>query len=421
MTDTSVDVPSKPTIKLFPEQQEAKEAFLRWYSNLEYDGEGFIVLTDGKFPIFRIFGYAGTGKTTITKSIVEEIEGIKLYGAYTGKAALVMTRNDMPARTLHSLVYKPVLPDKAHCLDLRAKAKATVDADERDDLLKQVQAAEQLSFELNDESDLIGASLLILDECSMVNDEMLADIQSFGVPMLVLGDPGQLPPISGTGALVRDKPDVLLTTIHRQALDNPIIDLSVRARGGVPIPQKQFGTSAHIPIAAFSKEIALGADQILVGKNVTRIAINRKARKLLSFEGTYPVPGDKLICLRTERKLGIFNGLICTCVERGDDYPTYIEYRIRTEEDRELVVPMHRAFFDEYDTPGIVKALKWWDFKDTSSFDYGYAITVHKSQGSQWDNVVFYDDKFFTWDPKNRKRWLYTGITRAAERLTLVS
>jgi exodeoxyribonuclease-5 len=409
--------PSKqtPPIELFPEQQAAKDMFQEWYATVSTG-------------IFRIFGYAGVGKTTTIRSIVSEVTGLVYYGAYTGKAALVMQRQGLPnARTIHSLIYKPIFPSKARDKELSKKLTKAREAGEHDEALKiedKIKHNRAIHFEINEESPLLQADLLVLDEVSMVNQEMLDDLLYFNVPMLVLGDPGQLPPIKGEGALTRAKPDVMLDKIHRQAMDNPIINLSFRARMGKNIPREEFRsenhpTSVHKSSTGLTKEDALGADQILCGKNKTRRMLNRRYRKIAGFEGLTPMPGEKLICLKNS--VGLFNGMMVTVKKIVQEYETWIQMELETEEGKLLHCSVLRAHFDEYEQPGLVKSLHWWDKQHRDEFDFGYAITVHKAQGSQWDHVVFWDDRFLVWDQKERRRWLYTGITRAVEQLTLLS
>lgn len=407
---TPVDKPTE--FKLFPEQQEAKDAFLEWFEGRK----------NGNGGIFRIFGYAGTGKTTIVKSIVQDIAGTKLFGAYTGKAALVMQRAGLPAKTIHSLIYKPVVPDKIAALRIRAEIdQMTEDNPNRKALFESLEYVSTMHFEMNDNSPLNECDLFILDECSMVNEEMANDIAEFNVPLLILGDPGQLPPISGTGALVRDEPDILLTKIHRQALDNPIIQLSFKARTGEHTPFADYGTSKKITRGMTDNTTLVEADQVLVGKNKTRLTLNNRIRRVLGYDKKYPVPGDKLICLRNNPKLNLFNGLICTVLEKKDEFDEAIEYRLEDEEGNEIICKIHKAYFEEYYRPGYVKSLPFWRLAEFEAFDFGYAITVHKSQGSQWDNVLLYDDGMCTWKgaEEDRKKWLYTGITRAAETITI--
>lgn len=415
--DKTTDV-SEKDVTLFPEQQEAKDDFLEWFH-----------IRNEESNIFRIFGFAGTGKTTITKSIIKELKVRVLSGAFTGKAALVMRRHGMyNARTIHSMIYKPMTPDKLEADKLRREVDTMQQADDHDrkklkELYADLEEAESMRFILNEEdSPLLDAGLLVVDEVSMVNQLMANDIATFGVPLLVLGDPGQLPPIEGTGALVQDKPDILLETIHRQALDNPVIALSMKARTGQNIPYGSYGASRKVTEKQVTRYDLCAADQVLTGKNVTRRKLNRYIRsgRLGELKDPYPVVDDKLICLRNNREKGIFNGLICTVLEKRKEFDTSIEYKLKTEDDKEIIVRILRAHFDEYHTPGTIKSLRWWDFQDAEEFDFGYAITVHKSQGSQWDNVLLWDDKFFNWDAAQRRKWLYTAITRAAETITIV-
>src|SRR3984893_10695289 len=158
----------------------------------------------GTPPLFRLFGYAGTGKTTLARHLAEDVDGKVLYAAFTGKAALVMRRKGCEgASTIHSMIYKPI---------------------ERE--------TETPTFELWDDAPIASARLIVIDECSMVDAELGRDLMSFGVPVLVLGDPAQLPPIQGGGFFTEAEPNVMLTEVHRQARDNPIIRLSMHVRAG---------------------------------------------------------------------------------------------------------------------------------------------------------------------------------------------
>ena len=411
-------------------QSEAQATTEAWLDN--YDAKD-----ENRKPILRIFGYAGTGKTTIIRHILANRPGMSCsFAAYTGKAAMVMQKQGLPARTIHSLIYKPVRPDKRKCDELMGKIKECSDPKTKRKLWKELGEAQKINFELRtrDNSALGGCDLLVLDECSMVNQEMLDDLLTFKVPIIALGDPGQLPPIDGSGAIIGEKPDVLLTEIHRQAKGNPIIDFATRARNSVMIPTGDQGTARRINKSQLTKERALNCDQILVGKNKTRRKINNYVRQLMGYNklSAYPVEGEKLICLANDRvknsdgfDVPIYNGMMGTVVKIHDEYDTAIELEIQFEPidanyEKPLMVKALRAHFDAYTNEEALKAVRWWDKKDNQEFDFGYAITVHKSQGSQWDSVVIYDDGFLVWDRKDRARWLYTALTRAAEDVTLV-
>ena len=167
----------------------------------------------GRASIFRLFGYAGTGKTTLVKHIAEDVDGKVLFAAFTGKAACVMrSKGCHSASTIHSLIY-------------RARESGE----------------ETPSFELWNDAPASKAKLIIIDECSMVDAELARDLMSFGVPLLVLGDPAQLPPISGGGFFTDAEPDAMLTEVHRQAQDDPIVRLSMEIRAGNPLTQGQYG------------------------------------------------------------------------------------------------------------------------------------------------------------------------------------
>jgi exodeoxyribonuclease-5 len=186
--------------------------------------------------VFRVFGYAGTGKTTITKHAIAELglsdgaNGV-MYAAFTGKAALVMTRKGTPASTIHSLIYRvseatqeeieKVKRDIATIrekLNLLGPAKRFLEEAHLRSLELRLDDIHRPRFVLNEQSIVRDAALIVLDEVSMVGPDMARDLIAFGKPILVLGDPGQLPPIKGEGAFTQAEPDVMLTEIHRQVI-----------------------------------------------------------------------------------------------------------------------------------------------------------------------------------------------------------
>jgi len=425
-------------------QQQAAEAIKEWFEEQEkalhpdFSAEGGESFTADRIdklgkltkPIFRLFGYAGTGKTTTIRQIMEllNLKTDTRFAAYTGKAAMVMRKTGLPAQTIHSLIYEPVSPDPVECNKLMARVKAEEDLVVKKTLQQELKEKSRVHFILRSKSnsDLRKTRLLVLDECSMVNEAMLADLLSFNVPMLVLGDPGQLPPIEGEGALIKAKPDVMLTEIHRQAQGNPIIDFATRARHGIFIPKIALGTSAHVSQLSLTSEAVTAFDQIICGRNDTRKKLNQRIRGLKGFEGMFPVVGEKLICLKNNAEDNLFNGLLCTVVRVGELLDTSVELWISRETDHfgddPLKVKALRAHFESYQDKTALENVKWWEKDGVDEFDFGYAITVHKSQGSQWENVLLWDDKMFMgWEKKSRPKWLYTGITRAMERIVIAS
>jgi exodeoxyribonuclease-5 len=346
-------------------------------------------------PVFRLFGYAGTGKTTLAREFAKSVKGTVLYATFTGKAALQLRKKGCDdASTIHSLIYK---------VDV---CEATGDA----------------SFKLNRESELRDAKLLIVDEVSMVDDQLARDLLSFKVPILVLGDPAQLPPVKGEGYFINSAPDIMLTEVHRQARDNPIIRLSMAIREGAALERGQHGESL---VAARDdldqdrlRELVLGADQLLCGLNRTRTAFNRRIRALKGLRGEradwHPSVGDRLICLRNNREKALFNGGLWAVSQVQDKFGRFDMMAHSLDEQRD---PVWINVMDEFFN-GTEKSLDWRTRRESHEFTFGWAITCHKSQGSQWDDVIVFDESGAF--RESRRNWLYTAVTRAAERVTVI-
>jgi len=251
----------------------------------------------------------------------------------------------------------------------------------------------------------------------MVDEEIGRDLLSFGKPVLVLGDPAQLPPVAGGGFFTEAEPDIMLTEVHRQAADNPIVRLSMIVREGGTLARGEYGDSAVIGRDALDQQEVLAADQVLVGRNNTRRNYNQRIRQLLGREGPVPVAEDILVCLRNERKRGLLNGSLWRVSRVARPRKGLLRYTLDPEDDgtggRPVVVSINPAFFD-----GTSDGLPMAERRRSDEFDYGYVLTVHKAQGSQWDRLVLFDESFAF--REHRARWLYTGITRAAERITIV-
>lgn len=131
-----------------------------------------------------------------------------------------------------------------------------------------------------------------------------------------------------------------------------------------------------------------------------------------------PQAGDKLVCLRNNRRKGLFNGSLWSVSERltSRSRAGIVRMKLASEEES-LRKPVKVSVRPECFT-GAIEQVDWLERKPYDEFDFGYVLTVHKAQGSQWDDVVLFDESFAF--PDSRERWLYTGITRAAKQLTLV-
>ena len=352
------------------------------------------------FPqVFRLFGYAGTGKTTLARHLAENVDGDVLFAAFTGKAALVLrSRGAKGASTIHSLIYRPRGEELVEDEDTGKASMAPL-------------------FTLNRQSPVSKASLIVIDECSMVDEELGRDLLSFGTPVLVLGDPVQLPPVSGGGFFTDHEPDILLSEIHRQARDNPIVDLAQMAREGREIPYGDYGAARVINRTSVDQSEVLAADQVLVGINRTRRRYNQRLRDLKGFQGALPASGDKLVALRNDPAKGLLNGSLWQVVSAPDSAKPYMNLLVRSEDDGlEQVSAKIRVLKAAFEDPEA--EVPWQMKRRYDDFDYGYALTVHKAQGSQWEDVYLFNESYAF--KEHADRWLYTAITRASERLTIV-
>ena len=375
-------------MKFSPQQDAALNAVSDWLSG------------SPPKPVFRLFGYAGTGKTTLARHFADGLDGEVQFAAFTGKAAQVLrSKGARNARTIHSLIYRPKGEEEF----------------EDDDGKTSVSPA----FSLNRQSAVSKAELIVVDECSMVDEALGKDLLSFGTPVLVLGDPGQLPPISGGGFFTDAEPDFLLTEIHRQAADNPIIRMAMDVREGRELIHGDFGDGVRvIGKREVETDRVQAADQVLVGTNRTRRRYNARLRELAGFDGPLPRAGDKLVCLRNDPNKGLLNGSLWTVSSAGGQASKpFVTLLVKPEEgDSDRGSAKLKLLKQAFEEPGA--DIPWATKRKYDDFDYGYALTVHKAQGSQWDDVVLFDESWVFKD--TRERWLYTAITRAAKTLTVV-
>lgn len=349
---------------LTPEHHNAITKAVAWYKT--------------KVQIFKIFGPAGSGKTTLAKMIVEQLGCTCAYAALSGKAAYRLRTSGCPgANTIHYFIYRLISEE-----------------------------GQPPRFILNTNSMLRHVDLLIIDEVSMLNQDTFRDLCSIAKKIIVLGDPFQLPPPRGLPAVTQN-PDVLLTEIHRQALESPVLRLATYIRLNKRYPaDMQF----------ISEREAEGRtddyDMTLVGTNNVRQKLNSLYRSEKDYPHDALVAGEKLICIRNDRKFGIFNGsmwkanyvrgksLIVEDLDNSEAPPINMTF-----DDRVL---FEKGTPDSYEYFGVRPAF----------FHFGYHITTHKAQGSEWDNILIYDEsgKF----REDRWRWLYTAITRASKSCTVV-
>ena len=359
-----------------------------------------------KEPYTVIAGPAGSGKSSVVRFIIDALkvpEEQVVYIAYTGKASLVLRNKGCEnSCTAHKLLYH---------------AKEKPDG----------------TYEFKPKKYLDGNyKIIVLDECSMLPEEMWELLLSHKVHVLALGDNEQLPPVSGDSKIL-DHPHVVLDEVVRQALDSPIIRLSVDIRAGKWLAYGGTKECRVIPQEKVTDRLLLGADQILCGKNITRHCLNERLRKI-KFGDQYsnmPLNGDKVICLRNEWNAlssdddPLVNGMIGTInnIQLSEDDKLYKPKMtadfISDSNGTYHNLHMDYKIFTEKETT--VNKDNWMQYPKNLrayEFDYGYAVTTHKFQGSEAEKVVVYDE--WLGDRDYHRRWLYTSVTRASKMLVVV-
>lgn len=379
MTTTT---PQQPVV-LTPEQEGVADAILTAYE-------------DGAMQM-SVGGLAGTGKTVLARHLREQLGGSSCVVAPTGKAAQVLRQKGIAAETIHSVIYRFVGV-----------------VQEKNEEGKAIDHATPI-FDAKTEGEIEPPSVFICDESSMVNQEVYNDLVSHRVPIIWIGDHGQLPPVGADPGIMRN-PDHVLKTIHRQAAESPIIRLAHAIRNGRDISEFKglgderlgiYDRSSIDRIVSFAR--SRDVSQIICAFNKTRNAINASYRRSLGYNDLL-CEGDRIICLKNNRRKMIFNGMIFT-VTRIIDHAGQ-KVIVDLEDDcgvprREMELDIAPFGGDVYDVANLKGEV----------FDYAYAITAHKSQGSEWPHVLVVDQPCRQWD---MTRWRYTAFTRAKDRLTIV-
>lgn len=420
---------------LSPDQRQVYESIQDWVRSTR----GSNLLTLG--------GYAGTGKSTLLSLFAAETKLRVAYICFTGRASSVLGRKLRAAGvattnraqtdderklggrwghlfyssldpeasqpfcgTIHRLVYRPLIDEETE---------------------------ELFGWERRDELDR-GYDLIVLDEASMVDANMITDVQRHGVRILAVGDHGQLPPVMGDGSLMAN-PMLKLEKIHRQAEGSPIIRLSRAIREEHRMSreladgrQLTFGSALHVR-RVFGETVASPRLEtaFLCWRNATRVHVNRTVREYLGFGGKPPQAGEPIVCLRNYPP--VYNGMrgLATTpavalveskwwlMRAGIEF---LDEGIESETYNLCRDQFHRTetfkSIEELEEKGIkVRSMS----EAGRLFDFGYAMTVHKSQGSQFPHVVVVVDWKQNYEDERTRRLAYTAVTRASERLTVLT
>lgn len=432
-------------MKLNEGQQIAANKLIAWYND------------PNKKQVWTLAGYAGTGKSTLISYVLNELsinEDDYALCTPTGKAATVLINKGSNATTIHRLIYVPY------------DINETVVDENGNTIIKK-----DVGFRRRDSID---KKLIIIDEFSMVGEDIFEDLLSYKVPIICCGDNGQLPPVKSKMLEYLLNPDAQLSEIMRQDDDSAILKVATMARTGQYIKPGFYGNDVIVYDRRFLDNkfilnLCVNADQVICGTNKTSKDLNKQMRNYYGRTSVNPVKGDKVICLHNNYKIqlndkfSLMNGMLGT-VEDYDimtdncknkyalisfnpevtnttvediitDPYTFTDVKSPYEQFNDVyVLPRNRyaikkilrkrnpgetrEAYNTYAKPELENKRNAKDIVKLNNFDYGYAITCHKSQGSEWDTVVVFDESYIFKDLKNK--WLYTAITRARKKLIII-
>ena len=408
-------------------QENAKKLIEEWYFNT-------------KDQVFVLSGYAGTGKTFLIDYLVKNVLRLKagteaVFVSPTGKAAANLLKKGTIAGTVHGLIY--------------VRDGEEFEVDENGEIIER----EDISFIKREKIDE-KIKLIVIDEASMINETVLYDLLSFNVKCLFCGDSAQLPPVNGACPLL-ENPHYTMTEIVRQAQDNPIVQVATMARKGEPIPYGNYGDKVCVVKKGAlrgeqRKRLFLSADQIICGRNKTRSDLNSEIRRYkgISEKQMLPLEGEKVICtlndwekpLDKEERFHLVNGIIGIARDVKESFDDLATMEFTADFMQEGVkVPFDTGIFTTgrykhtygwraiflsdgtvvgEDNFELLRKLRAVSDEPVCRFEFAYAVTCHKAQGSEFDFVIVFDESWAFGAEKNR--WLYTAITRAKEKLLII-
>jgi exodeoxyribonuclease V len=412
------------TITLSDDQEVAYSTIANWLAS-----GGKVHPKQTNPQLLTLGGYAGSGKSTLTSVLAKEFgKSIRFaFCALSGRAASILGtklraqgvqfgEGGHYCGTIHSLIYRPIEDEKGEVMYWAKNPKIDYD-------------------------------VIVLDEASMISEDIFKDLSSYGIDILAVGDHGQLPPIEGRFSLMQD-PILRLEQIHRQAQDNPIINLSMQIRTTGKIPTS-FKDNKHISLVKksdsvdFMRQAYQGKQDpedlldtaVLCYRNATRTRLNTMIRNIVFGNiSAVPLSNDLVICLRNVKNRNSkhppmyngYRGYFVSGVTNEDDhfwggkinFPYEdIEVRVKNLCKHQFGFQKTFSSFDELATFGM-KVKHWSDVG--LLFDYGYAITTHKAQGSQFDNVILFNERPAPVSEDNYRRWIYTSVTRSVDKLTII-
>lgn len=471
-----------PNITYSDDQAEAFDRVTEVLRDAGVDLENSLMtpLSDGKQKTLAVIGKAGSGKTLLLAELYKTLEaaGVDVVSgdyegkkrksrrtlailAPTNKAASVLRNRGVPATTIHRILYTPVYDPEYEKI-----AEWLAGEGERPEIegLTDVALDRALAFYQINKSvpgalataGLRGSDFItgwkrrddpldigFIDESSMLDEKQYNDLREIFPTLVLFGDPAQLAPFGQSGEMIFDRfkgrQKMILSRVHRQTQDNPILDLahalgdeSLTFEGFERMIEEASKKDDRVVWAQRVESDLMARSPVLVWRNATRV------RLIQAFRGAYGAPGDALlageplICDGIElpakhRKKridlearGLIKGAQVVYLGAGRK-PGFSRLHVIGAEDPQVsAASIVKIEFPDEEEPFIPFAARMG-----AAFLHGAAVTIHKAQGSQWENVQVFAPDLYAAARMGRieagqplwKRLAYVAITRAEKRL----
>lgn len=438
----------------------------------------------GPQPTLAVLGRAGSGKTLLLAELVKALvaAGVETISADyesrrtrsrrtlavlapTNKAASVLRNRGVPATTIHRILYTPL-----YHRDYEAIAEWLTGKAQRPKVEGMAEEALDRAFAFYQQHPSVPGALAtaglrgsdfikgwkrrdepldigLIDEASMLDDRQYGDLRELFRTLVLFGDPAQLAPVAGPGQMVFEalpaEDRLMLSRVHRQAADNPILDLS-EALGDPDLEFRDFETlirqaadrDPRIILSPRADAGAMARSPVLVWRNATRIRLIQAFRTAHGAPPDGLLPGEPLVCDGIELPLkhrkrrmdlearGLVKGAQVIYVGPSNRPGFARLHVVGAEDPRVGVASIIQIEAPDQPEPQIVSAASMG-----AVFLHGAAVTIHKAQGSQWPTVQVFAPDLYAAAQSGRqdagmalwKRLAYVAVTRAEERLVWIT
>jgi len=475
-----------PAIAFSEDQAEAHDRVAEMLRGVgvDIDAGHTTPMSEGKARAMAVVGKAGSGKTMLLAELTRAVTeaGVEIVSgdwegkrrkdrrtlailAPTNKAASVLRSRGVPATTIHRILYTPV-----YAPEYEAIAEWLAGQGERPEVADLPPAALDRAFAFYQAQKSIPGALAaaglrgsdfiagwkrredpldigFVDESSMLDEKQFADLQEIFPALVLFGDPAQLAPVGQSGTMVFDgfpaPRKCTLHRVHRQAQDNPILDLA-HALGDEGLSFEAFERMVEDAADRDDRVVRaprvnadlMARSPVLVWRNKTRVRLITAFRAAHGAPDHELIPGEPLICDGIELPLkhrkrrieleakGLIKGAQAVFLGPGRKPGFSRLHVVGAEDPRISVASIVKIEKPDEEEPFIPFAATMG-----AAFLHGAAVTIHKAQGSQWPEVQVFAPDLWAASRAGRveagiplwKRLAYVAITRAETRLHWVT